>query len=812
MPKSWEEEDQIIDLSNINPNKMFAMSYNFEHLKYVITSLIRNQQNFDTQLSDLKYSFLKQKDYSTELELSIMDLKMQREDTPEVLEELLKQKKEIKNKKEECLKELELFEREKQEGKITNKISIYNMKESKKEEKFQEAPQETVITELNTSQKDIISKKEEEEAEKENNKDYSENKNDEDKNEKEGEEKKEENNGKKEKEEKEEKEIVKEEKIEEIKEEKKEEKIEEDKKEEKIEIPPPIPVTTIPKSAESEKNKNKNEDFHKELQLIVGELKNIKSKQQALDKDFSLFKLNITEQIKEKLGNEIPSMINSTFDTKIISIQKNNKKEFGKINEDITNLNNVYEQKLSDLNNNILKEISLKEEKNKEEFEAIKNENLSLKENLSLSNEKLLNMVTTLSFNNLKKEINEKFENERKEINLELSILKSNINCVKNQVFDHLSDSRDHDNIVSLMKIMDSISGNIQKLMDFKKAYEEKDKRKAIVDNNKYVRQEGFNEAISNIHKHMDNNRKEFSEIRLDIDSIRSKDLNIKANLRDLKNLEDSIFIKMKTLKETIRDNFVEKNMLVKNLKYLELQTKQLIEENKKNEKQESWLLAKKPYNGHLCASCEAYIGDLKPNTNSKFIAWNKYPPSNSIDKIFRINAGFSKVLQMVNQDKNDRSKSNSLNNSKEDRNCSSAEGDKRKMEKIPNYKSKSRDKNMRQNNSSTQIEDSEFVGTLPKISMKKNNKSSSDNIFSEERNKTNSGGNIYYNGGKTSANVRSRKSRKFEDEIDPEIKNHKKIEEINDGENKEPEKPKITKVFRKIGENRDKKIDKDKE
>ena len=113
MPKSWEEEDQIIDLSNINPNKMFAMSYNFELLKYVITSLIRNQQNFDTQLSDLKYSFLKQKDYSTELELSIMDLKMKREDTPEVLEELLKQKNEIKNKKEECLKELGLFEREK---------------------------------------------------------------------------------------------------------------------------------------------------------------------------------------------------------------------------------------------------------------------------------------------------------------------------------------------------------------------------------------------------------------------------------------------------------------------------------------------------------------------------------------------------------------------------------------------------------------------------------------------------------------------------------------------------------------------------
>ena len=269
----------------------------------------------------------------------------------------------------------------------------------------------------------------------------------------------------------------------------------------------------------------------------------------------------------------------------------------------------------------------------------------------------------------------------------------------------------------------------------------------------------------------------------------------------------------METLKETIKDNFVEKNMLVKNLKYLELQTKHLIEENKKTEKQESWLLAKKPFNGHLCASCEAYIGDLKPNTNSKFVAWNKYPPSSSIDKIFRINAGFSKVLQMVNQDRNDRSKSNSLNNSKEERNCSSAE-DKRKMEKIPNYKGKSRDKHFKQNNSSTQIDDNEFAGTLPRISMKKNNKGSTDNIFSE-RNKTNSGNNNNYSNN-TSANIKTRKSRKLVEEngSDSEIKNNKKIVEIDDDEDKELQKPKITKVLRKVGENakKDKDNKKDKE
>ena len=168
----------------------------------------------------------------------------------------------------------------------------------------------------------------------------------------------------------------------------------------------------------------------------------------------------------------------------------------------------------------------------------------------------------------------------------------------------------------------------------------------------------------------------------------------------------------------------------------------------------------------------------------------------------------------MVNQDRNDRSKSNSLNNSKEERNCSSAE-DKRKMEKIPNYKGKSRDKHFKQNNSSTQIDDNEFAGTLPKISNKKNSKGSTDNIFSERNNTNRGNNNIFYNNN-TSANVKTRKSRKLVEEngSDSEIKNNKKIVEIDDDEDKELQKPKITKVLRKVGENvkKDKDDKKDKE
>jgi hypothetical protein len=56
----------------------------------------------------------------------------------------------------------------------------------------------------------------------------------------------------------------------------------------------------------------------------------------------------------------------------------------------------------------------------------------------------------------------------------------------------------------------------------------------------------------------------------------------------------------------------------------------------KKGDKSENWLLAKKPLGGHLCASCEAYIGDLHDNT--QYLAWNKYPMRDPNEKFYRVN------------------------------------------------------------------------------------------------------------------------------------------------------------------------------
>ena len=61
----------------------------------------------------------------------------------------------------------------------------------------------------------------------------------------------------------------------------------------------------------------------------------------------------------------------------------------------------------------------------------------------------------------------------------------------------------------------------------------------------------------------------------------------------------------------------------------------------------DNWLLAKKPMNNYLCASCEAYIGDLK-NKNT-YLPWNKIPTHDN--KKYRMGNGFSRMLELVNTD-----------------------------------------------------------------------------------------------------------------------------------------------------------------
>ena len=717
MSNLFLNKNPLIDLSNINPNKILEISFNYELLKYVLTALINNQQNMSEEITQLKISLFEQQKHSGELESEIVDLKIKRSDSPEELEKLYAKQKELNAKNEQYNSEFESLMEQNKDQIPQKQISIYTMKKSKYENKKEISEQE-----LSSEKTNKIS-----ETEKINEKDNKTN-----------------------------------------------ERVDSIVKEIKNEI-----------NYENLVNKEQIEEINKQLESLATDINDTKSSVQTLLQDLSSFRNQTSEQFKENKEKNIPKIIDEAFNNKIAFVKKNINNDLSIIKDNIKNNNKNIEEKISKLDDKTSEIEKLISQQFQKDLEEIKKNYDKIKSSLNLNSEKLSNTVTPLAFANSRRELEQKIEAEKKVLNLEILELKSVANSLKNQLIDHLNDSRDRDNIANMTRLIESMSGNITRLLDFKKMTEEKEKRKAVVDNSKYVKPETFNEGINNLKKLIENVKKEFSELRFDMSSIRENDLNNKASLRDLKGLEDSIFEKMERLKDIVKNNFVEKNMLVKNLKYIEYQTKHLIEENKKAEKQDTWLLAKKPVNPHLCASCEAYLGDLKPVTNSNYISWNRIPKKNIGNlerKIFKLNAGFSKILQMANQDNSmEKSKSRSVNNSKEERNISSAEGVNRRNNQNLNQVKK--EKIIVPSKSYAGLDEYEIGRSLPKISMKNLNKARG-NYSTQNKN---------FNTIKSSANNSGTRRDEFYDNL-------KELEEM-----KLSEEPKITKIYQKKGYSQEK-------
>ena len=60
--------------------------------------------------------------------------------------------------------------------------------------------------------------------------------------------------------------------------------------------------------------------------------------------------------------------------------------------------------------------------------------------------------------------------------------------------------------------------------------------------------------------------------------------------------------------------------------------------------------MAKKPLEGHTCASCEHYIGELNNSSSSKYIPYSKLQTKES-EKLYRAGEGYSKLLNLVSFD-----------------------------------------------------------------------------------------------------------------------------------------------------------------
>jgi hypothetical protein len=421
---------------------------------------------------------------------------------------------------------------------------------------------------------------------------------------------------------------------------------------------------------ENKSNKEDIENFKNQINLDISakvdelatKLDEAKSLMISNDKEFILMKKTIQnseEKIENKLNKEFPEYIDnllsnkiSELDTRIAHIgqetEKNLKKVGDNLRDNLNNLQKNFEEKSNDTENKILK------------MKATEN-NLSEKIKY-ITNEQFKEYVPLKTHKQLQTQLEEKMLSDKNQQMAELEVLNNNFSALKNQINEFMADKTDHNNLNLLGKKFEAAQNIIYRAQILMDDYEKEKKRYQNLDPKKVVTTDSYEEFKSNINKTINNFHKEFQEMKTEILDKNSKFLGSQASLKDLKNLEDDLLLKMDELYTSVNDKFAEKNLIIRNNKILELKMKHIVENYKKNDKSDTWLLSKIPI-GHLCASCESYLGDIKDTANTKYVPWNKYPTKDSADKLYRVGAGYSRMLQMISPDNKNKVKNSSNSN-----------------------------------------------------------------------------------------------------------------------------------------------------
>ena len=379
--------------------------------------------------------------------------------------------------------------------------------------------------------------------------------------------------------------------------------------------------------------KQSNENMITNMKMLESKIINkgaeIEQRFELEQKETKIIKKESTKEIKEKENASIlesPKKDEKERKDSYISESRKTEPQF-----DLENNEKIKEiiSKLSDL------ETSVKKIPNQLGIEQIKLDVNTVKS--AIRNFALINDL---------KESKEKEEDIQKQLNF-----------LKEQFEDFISNNADHEDLQNVKRKMELLNSKAHELeenyqlLSNRLNIDNKNKT-SVTSTDKYLETIIFDNFKSQIIKEFSSVNDNFTHLRRLVDNI-LESLKNKPSYRDIKALEEEIMLKYEELKVASNKKFAERIETTKNFKYLDTQIKNILQIYIKKEKRsENWILAKKPIT-NLCASCEAYIGELKDNNS--YQPWNKYPLKDPNDKVYRLGNGFSKMLQMVKLDENDK-------------------------------------------------------------------------------------------------------------------------------------------------------------
>ena len=423
-----------------------------------------------------------------------------------------------------------------------------------------------------------------------------------------------------------------------------------------------------------EKNKKNETDLFKaleDLKTMKGLVENFKVQNQRTNEKVDEIEKNLNDYIN-KTDNKLDDITNNIEQLK--EIMKNGV-DTNELNKDLDEKIKKLEDELKELINSSID--SVKEAQRnasdpmvKKKIEELENNIKDLRKNLNEvdknlnSNIKTLNNALKENVSNIEKELQNKANsNEITPINDKLYSLEEEEKDL-NARLDALYESNDKIKLelVNFNKKFEYIIGEFDAL----KSELEKNKTiKSESENNNFVDLTLFNNLKKEIASKLEKLRSIIEELDRNFNEINSSLAHFPTN-KDFVQLQNTLMSMLDEFKISCIKKYMDKTEIHKNLKMLENQIKLLGETYKKEDTGDNWLLAKKPINNYQCASCEAMLKDLEKKDN--YIAWNKYP--NREEKTYRMGHGFSRMLQMVNEEiiKNIESKENKGYVSDEDR------------------------------------------------------------------------------------------------------------------------------------------------
>ena len=408
----------------------------------------------------------------------------------------------------------------------------------------------------------------------------------------------------------------------------------------------------VMKKIELSDRRNKNNEgslneIKKEIEDLKNKINNLNSMLSANPKEKEAEKNEEKEEEKKDLEDDNKDNIN-IFDTLATK-------------EELNKLKDEFQKKIEEVNDNITKNplLNIDEQKLYEMIiPKMGQMSQNLKENVVKSienNEKYVkNQIKKLDIDSLKaelsaikKDLNNKLNKENLgSINLKLEDIESFGENLRTLIDDNKNDIRlCNDKYSKLFKVLETLRGQVLTLFEEEYSQNKKDKDDSKLDIALLVSRQDYDEDKSSMNKKIDKIFSKESDNYRMIQEIQRKIRNLITET-DLQNLEQYLLNIISENKLKISKNYVEKSDLQKALKFIEIRIKTL--EEAASKENENWLLAKKPINGFLYASCEAYIGDLK--NNSEFSAWNKLSDRKG-RKNYRIGHGFSTMLKMINSD-----------------------------------------------------------------------------------------------------------------------------------------------------------------